>query len=648
MAPVAELVAFAVATAFTVCVALLALRLLRTGRPALDAALLAFVWIGVVTSLLLGLGLLGLLRGDLVAALSLVGLGALATIPAARRRLRESGAELASWVSPVRMGWREAPVWLKVVSALALFLGSVRFIFLVWALPPFVWDSLTYHLTNVARWIQTGRIAVFEVPVLRIYLPADYEVFAAWFAIFFHHDGWIEASGLPAYVIVVLAVFAMARRFAMTRSASWIAALAMASTPALVLATTGTKNDPIMAALILLLLALVVDMAMEARSGRDQAVLGRVLAVALVWLVAVGTKTYMIHVTPGLMLVGVLLAGPSSTVAFLRRLPHRLAQELRDLSVAGRLTVAVMIAAAVLLGSFWYVRNLWLQGNPFFPYGVSILGQQVERPAGETRTLDLPTLAANLASLADKLGDKQERITPDLPNTTGWGWVAYGIGVPTLAWAIVRRRDFPPLIVGFLVCGVGLLLSSRTSAWNMRYMIWFPAAFALAAGAAYDGLFRTSRLGRGFAALFTICLALNYVTTVNYNLIKTDHLLAMLARPFADRQAAYLRTHVPYEYENALARVPQTAVLGYNVHANGFIYPLFRADFSQRLVYIPIEPSQPCEAIAGDMRAAGTRYLVAAPEHTDDAVLARLFQCGEEGSVLRELGAGLYVIRRDS
>jgi len=48
------------------------------------------------------------------------------------------------------------------------------------------------------------------------------------------------------------------------------------------------------------------------------------------------------------------------------------------------------------------------------------------------------------------------------------------------------------------------------------------------------------------------------------------------------------------------------------------------------------------------MQAAGTRYLVSAPEHTDDAVLALLHDCGEKGTVLRELGVGLYVLRQGS
>jgi hypothetical protein len=222
------------------------------------------------------------------------------------------------------------------------------------------------------------------------------------------------------------------------------------------------------------------------------------------------------------------------------------------------------------------------------------------------------------------------------------------MGVPALVWVVLRRRDFRGLAFGFIVCVLTLLLSSPTSPWNMRYMTWFPALLCLAVGAVYDALAWWRVATIGFAALFIGCLGLNFASTVNYNLVKVDQLRAMLARPFRDRQAAYLRVHVPYEYENALLNVPSDAILGYNVHANGFIYPLFRSDFSQKLAFVPIDPGESCRDIEASMRAAGTRYLVGAPEHTDDSVLSLLHQCGEEGSVLRELGVGLYVLRRDA
>jgi hypothetical protein len=637
------------ATAFTAALALLAWRLLRTGRPALDAAILGFLWIFVVTFDLFVHGLAGALSRNTLAVTSGLGLGATLLIPGARRTLRASFTELGSWWTHVRRAWSELPAWLRVLTVLALALGSFRFAFLVWALPPFVWDSLTYHLTNVAHWIQSGRIEVFDAPVLRIYSPANYEVFATWFVVFSHHDGWVEVSGLPSYAIAGLAVYATARRLRLTRTASWLAALGTWSTPAFVLAATGTKNDPMLAAVFLCFLAVVVDIAADVAERADRPTSPKMLALALLALYGLGTKPYLLHLLPGALVVGIGLAGAGLTLTAVSHLPTKLLDEARAKRLPANLAVFGLLVAGLVLGSYWYARNEVLQGNPFYPYGVSVAGSQLEPPEGQTFRLDLPNLWANLRLAAEKFGDKQGRITPDLPNTTGWGWVAYGMGIPALLWAVLRRSDFRVLTLGFCLSGLTLLLSSPTSPWNMRYMIWFPALLCLALGALYDGMQRSPRAARNALALLLAgCLALNFSSTVNYNLVKVADLRSMLERPFRDRQAAYLRVHVPLEYENALLQVPPEAILGYNVHRNGFIYPLFRADFSQRLAYIRILPDESCNDIAESLRAAGTRYLVGAPEHTDDSVLALLHSCGEEGTVLRELGVGLYVLQQGS
>ena len=60
---------------------------------------------------------------------------------------------------------------------------------------------------------------------------------------------------------------------------------------------------------------------------------------------------------------------------------------------------------------------------------------------------------------------------------------------------------------------------------------------------------------------------------------------------------------------------------------------------------MPLSPQDTCEDIAGRMRQSGTRYLVVAPEHTSDENIARLRQCADLESEIRERAQGLYVLR---
>jgi hypothetical protein len=152
---------------------------------------------------------------------------------------------------------------------------------------------------------------------------------------------------------------------------------------------------------------------------------------------------------------------------------------------------------------------------------------------------------------------------------------------------------------------------------------------------------------RGLSVLFAFGLAMNVIMATNYNLVSLEEISRMLSRPAWQRDAGRFHLRAPLEYEFAYTHVPGDALLGYNVHENGFVYPLYRADFSQRLIYVPLSEDDSCEAIARAMEARGTRYLFVAPEHTDDGLLRRLRECAATPSPIRERVGGLYVVKRD-
>ena len=365
----------------------------------------------------------------------------------------------------------------------------------------------------------------------------------------------------------------------------------------------------------------------------------------LMALYAVGTKIYIVHMLPGLALVVLSGAWAEGTLRSLLGAFRGSLASFRRASTGYRFALSLALAAGIFLGSYWNIRNWVLTGNPFYPYGVTIGNEQIIESGDRIAHLGLDTLVENLRLLADKFGDRLGPIQPDLPNTTGWGWFAYVLGVPSFLWGLVRRRRLWPVMAGFLASLVVLFLSDRPSPWNMRYAIWFPAVFSVTFGAFWDWLAGEQPLHRILvAAVVGGTLGLNVAMVLNYNRISTDDFETMLSRPVWEREAGDFHVSVPLEYSNALAYVPRTAVLGYNVTSNGFIYPLFRADFSQDLVYIPFSADESCERVAEAMRERNTRYLFVAPEHTSDEKISFLRRCADSGEILRERARGLYVI----
>ena len=132
--------------------------------------------------------------------------------------------------------------------------------------------------------------------------------------------------------------------------------------------------------------------------------------------------------------------------------------------------------------------------------------------------------------------------------------------------------------------------------------------------------------------------------TVAYNRVSIEKFHQMLALPLWDRQASIFQISMPEEYEDAYQYVPEGDRLGYNVTGNGFVYPLYKSDFSQELVYVPFTTDDSCEAIAQKMEIAGTRWLFVAREHTEDTNIRKLRECVSVGSLIRERAKGLYVI----
>jgi hypothetical protein len=425
---------------FTGATALLLARLLRTRRLSLDAAVALFLWIWVTTLITFILGLSGLLTAGAMGVTSAIGLTVLFVVRTTRAALLETVSGWSRTKDRIVEGWRGLPRWLRWCSAGFLAFSAIRFAILIWALPPFVWDSLTYHLTNVAQWIQDGRITLFEAPVERIYSPANYEVLAAWFAVFVHHDVVIEAAGIPAYVLAGLSAYSITRALRMSSVGSWAATIAYLSTPALVYAATGTKNDPFVGAVFLLLVALVLHLKGDLETADDTPVLAYLILMVLALGYALGTKAYILQLAAGVLLLTVLPGHRIRVREQWTRGKEQMTRDLRARPRGARILMVGLIICGLVLGGYWNVRNWVLKGNPFYPYEVTVEAQRDPSTGSGHYGFGLVRLEENLRVLGLKFGDKHSRILPDLPDTTGWGWLAYGMGLAATLWASVDRR----------------------------------------------------------------------------------------------------------------------------------------------------------------------------------------------------------------
>lgn len=77
-------------------------------------------------------------------------------------------------------------------------------------------------------------------------------------------------------------------------------------------------------------------------------------------------------------------------------------------------------------------------------------------------------------------------------------------------------------------------------------------------------------------------------------------------------------------------------MLGYSVHSDGWIYPLHRADMSQRLAYVPFPADGTYDSLLNDLRVRGLEWLfvVGTPNKVNESVAAAN-QCVQVGRILK-------------
>jgi hypothetical protein len=641
------MLSWGISAAFVLGVTYLVHRSLRTDRTDLNTVSFVFLTLFLGTLFMLLIGLAGFLSPIPILLISILGITLLLGVNSSRQALLGVRADLFEFTARLRRGWEALPRWLRWFTLIFSIASTVRFMFLIWALPPFVWDSLTYHMTNVAEWTQNGRIFIVEAPVVRVALPSNFEVFATWFTVFIHHDLIVEAAGLPSYLLAFLATFALARTMGLGRTAAWIAGLGYLSTPALILATTGTKNDPQMAALFLTSIVFVIEIARRKDNRPDRNLVSQTVLLMLVLLYALGTKIYMLHLLPGLIFIGIFEAIRNGQGRVWLGLPGRIFNQWRKLLTWERWWLGGSLAAGFFVGGYWNIRNAIVFGNPFYPFGLKYGDQVVLEASHKYFPLGLERLPQNLISFTEKFGDKQFKIIPSLLDTTGWGWFAYTLGVSALLWALLRQPRLRVLIIGFVISLLALFISTRPSPFNMRYAVWFPAILALGFAALYDWVPQRYRIERfAFSSLFCVCLSLNLWLTLNYNRITIEQFELMLNTPALQRDAARLSVYVSEEYPAALEYVPNDELLGYNVDLDGLIYPLYRADYSQRLTYLPFSSDGDCESLVTLMKDRRTRFLFTSEELTDWQISNALTRC-EDNGYFETPQRGLYVLTED-
>jgi hypothetical protein len=389
----------------------------------LDGAPRVLAFATLITALLVGVhlvpGLVGGLSRWSVLGVALAALAAASRVPAVSGS--EPGGTANDVAPPDAAAGDERPVsWLLAGGAAgAMVLWLVASAWNRTVLPPEGVDSLTFHLPNVASWIQSGtfwRIDQFTPLLTNGHYPHNGDVvFLA--AVLPWDNDWLAGAVNPLFIgLAGLSVYAIAVRLGAARPPAILAGTLFAAVPAVGLAANGeAMTDSMMLAMfgagILFLLRT------ELGAPRSELVLAG-LALGL----AFGTKWYAAWAVPVVLAVW-------AAARLVRRgaRGEPLARPVRDGALVGGLVLAA--------GSIWLVRNLVESANPVFPVEVSLLGAVLfDGPPDPIREC----AGWTIAHYGGDGGAWSDEILPALGSRLGLPGALIGVGLVAAAILAVR------------------------------------------------------------------------------------------------------------------------------------------------------------------------------------------------------------------
>jgi hypothetical protein len=321
------------------------------------------------------------------------------------------------------------------------------------------YDSLNYHLPFAARFLQTGhtfRLQYTTPGNETPFDPANSELLVAFFMLPFHRDILAPLINLGWLALALLAAYSIGRPRGVGLM-SLAAVCVLLGAPLMIFQEVASgSNDIVVVALILAVAAILIQ------AGN------RIPAIAIAGLVAgLGVATKLTLVVPILVL--------TIAIPFIARRGQRLR------------TLGAWLVPVAVSGSYWYLRNLLLVGNPIPSLHVGI--GNVRLPAPRLSAID--NAGQTVSDYLTRASIWHKFFLPGLREEFGGSWwLLFGLALAGAVAAIVIGHGILRALGTVVIASVIAYIYTPTSASgfrnypflfevNLRYI--FPA-LALALG----------------------------------------------------------------------------------------------------------------------------------------------------------------------
>jgi len=236
----------------------------------------------------------------------------------------------------------------KFLFILFLFFCFSSLLSLILALfvPSNSWDSLAYHLARVGFWMQNETLAHFDTGSIRqLVFPINSEIMILWPMVFLKRDYFSQFNQYLAYLGCLFVFFTFLKYLKFSTKRILWAIFILASLPIVILESSSTQTDLIMAFLLFCSFYLFVFGTKEKNNTA-------LIFSAISYAIALGTKNTAIFFIPVFGIIYFLVSIKESGKFFYRPL---------------LIFSSTIIPAFIILSSYNYILNFIDFGSPFAP-----------------------------------------------------------------------------------------------------------------------------------------------------------------------------------------------------------------------------------------------------------------------------------------
>lgn len=356
--------------------------------------------------------------------------------------------------------WAQAFLFLVAAeTAWILFLGYL--------FPPYAWDSLAYHLTAAAAWLEADKIIITPHSLWANVYPLNTELLFTWNMLFLGNDIIVDLTQLGFALMGAGAVACLGRLVGLKIPGAVVAGSLFFLTPIVLVQAKTAYVDVALASMFLISFYFSYRYAQEPRD-------------VYLFLAGLGSGITLGMKSSAALYVTV------NTFFILAGLRRYYRQRRKNCFSSCFKRFGLFLFLVSLAGSFWYLRTWYYYGNPLYPFTVKLFGYTLFPGTGQVENLImLPNTPREFLGQPwyRKIWTSwQETNGPyvydQLIGGFGPQWLYLEFPALTLLTAVACLKRLKKLLALLIPFWVLFLLQPAN--WWSRYTIFFVAAGAIA------------------------------------------------------------------------------------------------------------------------------------------------------------------------